>query len=141
VFRELLGSSPHGPECRSVGRHRPVPVRRSKRFVMLVASLACFLASCGVFPFKDHRVTEGEAYGFVVGESIADSYRRAVELQSEDKFVAFELGRGSGAVLLDPSQHDPLAFDHWQLVVDPTVWNDTIYLTFESSKLAEVWRE
>ena len=100
----------------------------------LVAALALVVTvvSYPFITFKDHRISNGEAYGFVVGETASQTYDRAIEQIRSGKFEAFELGEGSGAVIYDGS--DPalaLSYDNWQLVVDSDWWNNTVYLSFE----------
>jgi hypothetical protein len=91
--------------------------------------------------FKDHRISTGEAYGFVVGETAVQTYDRAIDQIRAEEIEAFELGQGSSAVLYDGN--DPsraLSFNHWQLVVDRDWWNNTIYLSFKGGNLVEIWR-
>ena len=108
------------------------------------ASLALavvFLASaCRLFGFLDERVREGEAYGFVIGEDFEASIDRARLLKASHEVFEIEFGEGSGAVPFDPTIHVPADDQKIQIVVDPEVWNDTIYLTFEDGRLAEIWR-
>lgn len=91
--------------------------------------------------FKDHRVSNGSAYGFTVGESAVQTHERAWKQLQSGRVEAFELGEGSGAF---PYFGDNIAkattIEHWQLVVDKDWWNNTIYLSFNDGKLIEIWR-
>lgn len=116
--------------------------RRIVGYLALCALVALLGAVAFAFAnFKDHRVAEGEAYGFRIGESVAQTYDRALGLHVRGEFVEFRLGQGSSAQLLNPSHPETaLAENHWQLVVDPDAWNDSIYLSFENHLLSEIWR-
>ena len=115
------------------------------RAIKWILATAVFLVVAVVsYPFitfKDHRVSTGEAYGFVVGETAAQTYDRAINQIRSGKVEVFELGEGSGAIEYDdnnPAQ--ALSYDHWQLVVDRDWWNNTVYLSFAGGNLVEIWR-
>jgi uncharacterized protein (UPF0548 family) len=110
------------------------------RTVLAIASVAIVLSSCRLFGFIDDRVREGEAYGLLIGETVEQTFDRAMAMQHSGEIHQIEIGSGSGAVLYDAKLHSPIPGDKFQLVVDPTVWNDTIYLTFENGSLVEIWR-
>ncbi len=109
---------------------------------VLVAPVAVILAIVGfvVLSSKDDRVTDGAAYGFVVGESAQQSYDRALELERRGKIAEFRLGHGSSAFLMDPAQHDVLNYPKWVMVVGPDWWVNDIYLTFDDRRLVEIRR-
>lgn len=109
-------------------------------FFLLIIILVSII-SIPFVTYKDHRVSEGAAYGFVIGETAEQTYARAIEQKNRGRFEVFELGRGSGALPYDGS--DPrlaLASDHWQLVVDKDWWNNVIYISFTDGRLSEIWR-
>ena len=110
------------------------------RKVLAVVSLAILLSSCELFGFLDDRVQEGDAYGFTIGETVEESVSRAVSMKLSGEIHEIEVGHGSGAVPFDEARHSTKSGDKWQLVVDPEVWNDQIYLTFEDGSLVEIWR-
>ena len=98
------------------------------------------LLGCSLFGFLDERVHEGEAYGFVIGETFPATLTRARDMKRSGTIAEIEFGSGSGAVPFDGNTHTPSPSQKLQLVVDPDVWNDTIYLTFARGTLAEIWR-
>jgi hypothetical protein len=102
------------------------------------------VGAIAAYPFvtyKDHRVSTGSAYGFVVGETATQTYERAMPQLQSGRFVAFELGQGSAAeAYLGNDQTAALSFDHWKMVVDEDWWNNTIYLSFANGVLIEIWR-
>ena len=115
------------------------------RGVLALLSAATLFGAAACDPrlilFKDHRVVDGSAYGFTIGATIEDTLSHALALQRRGDFVEFKLGEGSAAELLDPESPDrALKSDSWQLVVDPTWWNNAIYLSFERQRLHEIWR-
>lgn len=121
-------------------------MKRKKLIVILVSIISANLvlvAAAVVFiqlSSKDHRVSEGAAYGFVIGESAAETYQRALSLQARGQVREFRLGQGSAAFVLDASMHDATTYPSWKLVVDPNWWNNAINLTFEKGELVEIWR-
>ena len=110
---------------------------------VLLAVLLLLIAVVG-FPFytyKDHKVTTGSAYGFVIGDSKSKTYERALELLAQDEFEVFEVGRGSSANPHDmENPTEALSVDHWQLVVDADWWNNVIYLEFTGESLTRISR-
>ena len=110
------------------------------RKVLALVSLTILLSSCELSGFLDDRVREGDAYGFSIGETVEESVSRAVSMKLSGEIHEIEVGHGSGAVAFGEARHSMNSGDKWQLVVDPEVWNDKIYLTFEDGNLVEIWR-
>jgi len=110
---------------------------------VLIVALLIVVAAVGYpfYTYKDHKVTSGSAYGFVIGESQSQTYERVLELREQGGFEVFEVGRGSSANPHDlDNPSEALAVDHWQLVVDPEWWNNVIYLEFSGGTLVRIWR-
>jgi hypothetical protein len=110
------------------------------RLAFALVSAVFLLGSCEFFGFLDERVREGDAYGFTIGETVEQSINRASSMKLSGTIHEIEVGHGSGAVPFDEARHSATSGDKWQLVVDPEVWNDSIYLTFENGSLVEIWR-
>ena len=113
-----------------------------KGLSILVVGFVIGFVSFPFLTFADDRVTEGEAYGFVIGESKDETYKRVIRQIERGELVTLELGRGSSAA--EHNRADPNEihrdYNHWQLVVDPDWWNNVIYLSFDDTSLVEIWR-
>ena len=111
---------------------------------LVLAACVTVVVAAIAYPFvtfKDRRISTGEAYGFVVGETASQTYDRAMDQIRSGEVEAFELGKGSGAVVYDGNDTDSaLSYENWQLVVNSEWWNNTIYLSFEDGNLVEIWR-
>jgi hypothetical protein len=105
----------------------------------LVSSVG-FLAWMGL-TFEEKTIREGEAYGFVIGESSEDVYLRALALKDAGEIAEIRRGSGSAARILEEHDiHRALADDAWKLVVNPDWWNDSITLRFRERHLVEIYR-
>ncbi len=94
----------------------------------------------GFATFVDDRIVQGHAYGFRVGQPVAESLKVAEDMLEHGRIQEFRLGRGSAAILLESSSLDPTTEAHWKLVVDPSWWNNSISLRFEEQRLVEIHR-
>ena len=104
---------------------------------MVVVGLLAF----AVASFLEDTVTEGEAYGFRIGENHAQAHDRARHLVRSGAAASLHRGRGSALLPFDAESPDTAFEDsHWKLVVDPDWWNDSISFTFEGDSLVEIYR-
>ena len=89
----------------------------------------------------ERRVSKGEAYGFEIGDSHAETLQKARILKAEGKIVAIGRGRGSSPKPIMGSDF-PMAYsdEFWTIDYNPEWWNDTATLTFDDDQLVEIYR-
>lgn len=110
--------------------------------VLVLLMIPIVFIGYGYVTFKDESYTTGEAYGFVIGETHAQVFKQAKELQSQDEIK--EIHRWPPETyhfeFSDQELKKASKDETWTMVVNPEWWNDTIRLEFNEGKSSGIYR-
>jgi len=90
-------------------------------------------------------ISEGEGYGFVIGESKISTIQRVIDDAKRYNYKAIQVGNGAGdfkIVDIDSLQFDSIEkYDRWVILVDDTdSFLNIIRLNFEDKNLIRIYR-
>jgi hypothetical protein len=96
----------------------------------------------GFLTFKDVSVYSGEAYGFLIGATHQETFRRALELKaSGDIEEIHRWPKGESHFQFSETDLPEATLDsRWTMIVDTDWWNNSIRLEFQDSRLNEIHR-
>ena len=110
--------------------------------VSLAAILLIIAIGYSAIFYGSRTITEGEAYGFKIGQSRKQTYERAKVLLSRSKIQ--EIHTWPESEFHHPFSDDDIeeAFrdPSWLIIVNTNWWNNTIRLDFVNDKLATIYR-
>ena len=111
-------------------------------FMVLIVGVFAYYA----LTYIDETVTENDAYGFYIGESKSETFKRARDLYSGQKTsILHPLNKYGGGPYKQISFTDNeygLLKDRniWEIYFDDGGYSDVIKLTFDSNKLISIYR-
>jgi hypothetical protein len=110
--------------------------------ILVAALLAISLGSVGYY-FSEKVVTSGEAYGFKIGATRAETFERATQALQNRQAVALHTWPHNQFHKEFLPKENPVNNNdpRWVLVVDPTWWNNTVTLSFADGRLVEIRRD
>jgi len=121
-------------------------IRAIKYFLMLFIAVIVGGFAYLMFTYIDETVTEDNAYGFYIGESKSETYKRARDLYSSQKTsILHPLNKYGGGpykqISFTDSEYGLLKDRNlWEIYFDDGGYSDVIKLTFDSNKLVSIYR-
>ena len=110
--------------------------------VVIAVLVVTTFGAVGYF-FSEKVVTTGEAYGFTIGETRAETFESAKQaLQNKEGTVLHTWPLNQFHKEFLPNENPVNNIDpRWVLVVDPTWRNNTVTLSFTDNRLVEIRRD